>query len=143
MKIAFLALALILAGCEQKPSGGFQLKRRDLQINSRKITVEVADTPELMSHGLMFRDKLPEDTGMLFVYPEPQRVSFYMKNTKIPLSIGFVDPNGVLLEIRDMRPLDETPIKSKTDSVQYAIEVPQGWFARAGLQPGAKITGLP
>lgn len=142
MKLTVFALALLLLGCEKKLNG-FQLPTWDLQIGSHKITVEVADTPAVMNRGLMFRTKLADGAGMIFVYPAPQKVSFYMKNTKIPLSIGFVDSEGVLLEIRDMQPLDETPIPSASASVRYAIEVPQGWFARAGIKPGAKVTGLP
>lgn len=142
MKLQVLVFALLLLGCQKKVNG-FQLPTWDLKIDSHKITVEVADTQPVMNRGLMFRTSLADGTGMIFVYSEPQKVSFYMKNTKIPLSIGFVDSDGVLLEIRDMQPLDEKSISSASASVRYAIEVPQGWFTRVGIKPGARVTGLP
>jgi uncharacterized membrane protein (UPF0127 family) len=72
---------------------------------------------------------------MLFVYDNDQTMSFWMRNTYVPLSIAFIASDGRIIEIRDMYPLDETSVKSGR-SVRYALEVPQGWFSRAGVRAG-------
>ena len=99
------------------------------------IVAELAVTDEERARGLMHRTNLPEGEGMLFVFDRDQRLSFWMKNTVIPLSIAFISSDGRITEIRDMRPLDLTPVVS-VRSVRYALEVPQGWFARVGVGPG-------
>lgn len=105
--------------------------------------MEIADTPQASENGLMFRDSLPEDRGMLFLFEQPKRASFWMRNTKIPLSIAYVDSAGTILEIKSMQPLDETVVPSASEQVTYALEVNQGWFARHGISVGAKIEGIP
>lgn len=80
---------------------------------------------------------------MLFIFEQPEKASFWMKNTKIPLSIAYIDSAGKILEIKSMNPLDETLVLSKSDQVAYALEVNQGWFARHGISSGAVITGIP
>jgi len=100
-----------------------------------EITVEIARTEEERSQGLMHRKKLPDGEGMIFVFDRDQQLSFWMKNTVIPLSIAFIASNGRIIEIRDMRPLDLSAIQSSR-SVRYALEAPQGWFDRAGIKPG-------
>ncbi len=76
---------------------------------------------------------------MLFVYERPQQLSFWMRNTVIPLDIGFFDPGGRLLEVRQMEPHDETPVPSRSSNVQYALEMNQGWFASSGVEHGARL----
>jgi uncharacterized membrane protein (UPF0127 family) len=102
------------------------------------IRVEVARTAEEKSRGLMYRKNLDDGKGMLFVFDRDQILSFWMKNTVIPLSIAYIARDGRILEIRDMRPLDETPIRSGR-SARYALEVPQGWFGRAGITAGDHV----
>ncbi len=80
---------------------------------------------------------------MIFMFEQPKKASFWMKNTKIPLSIAFIDSAGNILEIKSMNPLDETVIPSKSDQVAYALEVNQGWFSRHGISSGVKIQGIP
>jgi len=100
-----------------------------------EIVAEVAATADERSQGLMHREKLPDGEGMLFVFDYDQQLSFWMKDTLIPLSIAFIAWDGRITEIKDMRPLDQTAIRSSR-SVRYALEVPQGWFSRVGIQPG-------
>jgi uncharacterized membrane protein (UPF0127 family) len=100
-----------------------------------EITVEIARTEEEKAQGLMHRKKLPDGTGMGFIYDRDQQMSFWMKNTVIPLSIAFIASDGTIIEIKDMRPLDLSSVRSSR-SVRYALETPQGWFERAGVQPG-------
>jgi uncharacterized membrane protein (UPF0127 family) len=86
----------------------------------------------------MFRTSLAEGRGMLFVFDRDQIMSFWMRNTRIPLSIAYIRSDGGILEIRDMRPLDESLVRSSR-SVRYALEVPQGWFDRVGVKAGDRL----
>src|ERR1700693_874363 len=136
---------LLFAGCQPKAADPtpFGLKTAELKISNQPITAEIADTPQASENGLMFRDSLPEDHGMLFIFDQPKKASFWMKNTKIPLSIAYIDSNGKILEIKSMNPLDETIVPSNSEEVAYALEVSQGWCARHGVSPGTKIEGIP
>jgi uncharacterized protein len=140
-----LCWVLVFAGCQPKAAQTtpFGLRIAELKVSNVPITVEVADTPQASENGLMFRDALPEDHGMLFIFDQPKKASFWMKNTKIPLSIAYADSEGKILEIKSMKPLDETVVPSRSDEVDYALEVNQGWFARHGITSGAKIDGIP
>ena len=115
---------------------------RTLTIRDQKLQVELATTPETRALGLMNRFSLRTDHGMLFVFEAPQPLAFYMKNTYVPLSIAFVDSRGKILNIEDMRPLDESTHWSK-GMARYAIEMRQGWFAGKGIGPGDTVDGLP
>src|SRR5271165_3727900 len=142
--ILIAGFIFILSACQQKAAeSAFGLRTADLKISNVPLTVEVADTPQASENGLMFRDSLPQDHGMLFIFEEPKKASFWMKNTKIPLSIAYIDSNGRILEIRSMKPLDETVVPSSSDEVAYALEVNQGWFARHGISSGAIVDGIP
>ena len=100
-----------------------------------QVEAEVARTVIQRSQGLMFRETLDAGKGMLFVYPFDDNLNFYMKNTSIPLSIAFISSTGVITEIKDMEPFDIETVSS-TEKVRYALEVPQGWFATAGIAVG-------
>ena len=99
------------------------------------VKAEIARTNEERAQGLMYRDKLPDGEGMLFVFERDDILSFWMKNTYIPLSIAFITHDGKIIDIKNMYPKDETSVTSSR-SVRYALEVPQGWFARAGVKEG-------
>jgi uncharacterized membrane protein (UPF0127 family) len=99
------------------------------------LNVELARTVEEHSKGLMFRKELKDGEGMLFIYDRDQMLSFWMKNTILPLSIAFISHNGRIIEIKDMYPQSVQPVKSSR-SVRYALEVPQGWFERTGITDG-------
>ena len=107
------------------------------------LEAELADTEAKKERGLMFRKSLPKDYGMLFVFDPPAQATFWMKNTRMPLSIAFVDNQGRILEIRSMKPFDETFISSISNAVAYALEVNSGWFEHHGIRLGAKIYGIP
>lgn len=111
----------------------------EIKIGNSKIIVEIADTTELRKKGLSGRTSLPDDTGMLFIFDTPQICSFWMKDTKVPLSIGFFDAEKKLVERIDMFP--ETTSKKLTvyksaKPALYALEVPCGWFRTNQIQPG-------
>jgi uncharacterized protein len=136
---------VFVAGCQPKGADitPFGLQIIELKILNASLKAEVADTPQASENGLMFRDSLPEDRGMVFVFEQPKTASFWMRNTKIPLSIAYIDSTGKILEIKSMKPLDETVVPSISDRVAYALEVNQGWFDRHGIAPGVKIDGMP
>jgi uncharacterized protein len=103
-----------------------------------RIYVEIADTPEERAEGLMFRSSLPADRGMLFVFPEPQPLAFWMKNTSIPLSIAYIDRDGRILEIHYMEPYSLESVPSRQPAL-YALEVNRGTFERLGIEPGDRL----
>lgn len=109
-----------------------------LRIGDAVFQVEIADTPEERRVGLMNRASMPDDHGMLFVFPEDEWLSFWMKNTTIPLSIAYIDSSGLIREIYDMEPLSEASVESR-GSRRYALEVNQGAFAVRGVTVGMQV----
>jgi len=109
-----------------------------LRVKGIVIDVELAISPAEQQRGLKFRDDLPEGRGMLFCYPASEVRKFWMKDTYIPLSIAFVEYDGTISQIEDMKPLDERPVASDA-AVKYALEVPQGFFEKNRIQEGDKI----
>jgi len=139
-----LCLACCLAACEeQQTPNAFRLATVQLHIKSNVLNTEVADTPLTSERGLMFRDSMPDDHGMLFIFDHPKTAAFWSRNTKIPLSIAYIDPAGKIVEIKSLRPFDETPVPSTSDQIAFALEVNEGWFSRHGVVTGTRIQGLP
>ena len=114
-----------------------------LRIGSATVKAEVADEPEERTIGLMGRTGLADGEGMLFVFRQPQMLGFWMRDTLVPLSIAYINAGGIIREIHDMNPLDETSATSTFRDLVYALEVPQGWFGRHKILPGDKVLGLP
>ena len=114
-----------------------------LEIGKQRLTVEIALRPEEQMAGLMNRDALDPDRGMLFVFPTPKQASFWMHNTSIPLDLAFLDADGVILEIIPLVPFEEKRVVSQSSKVSYALEVTRDWFASRGLKAGLKVKGLP
>ncbi|MEO7932052.1 MAG: DUF192 domain-containing protein [Chthoniobacterales bacterium] len=141
-----LGSSIALSACHEKApaaSSAFALKTSQLTIGKEKVTAEIADTPETMQTGLMYRRTMPDDHGMIFVFPELRRASFWMHNTNLPLDIAYLDRTGRVREIHAATPLDDTPIPSATADMAYALEMNQGWFQKHGLKPGVSVQGLP
>lgn len=115
-----------------------------LLIGDQKIQVEIADTQETRNRGLMYRQDLTDNEGMLFVFEKSDFQSFWMKNTKIPLSIGFFDVEKKLFEIQNMEPplFPDAPLKiyQSKFKAKYALEVPQNWFQKNKIFPGQKFS---
>lgn len=116
-----------------------KLRTMKLWLGSKEIIAELAITQTEIATGMMFRDKMDENEGMLFIFGQPHRTSFYMKNTYLPLSCAYIDKDGTILEIHDLKPLDEKPVDARTDQIQYVLEVKQGWFERNGVAVGAVV----
>jgi len=106
-----------------------------LTIKGKKIRVEVARTEEEKSQGLMFRDKLGPDEGMLFIYEREDFLSFWMKNTPLPLSIAFLDHRGKIVDIQDLEPFNLRTHTSARPAL-YGLEMNKGWFRKNGIKVG-------
>ena len=132
-----LGLTVWVTGCIQ--AGG----EAKLRIGDHKLTVEIAETPGEQVMGLMNRESLAHDRGMIFLFGTPKKAFFWMKNTSIPLDVAFLDAEGVILEILPLVPFEETRVASKSDKVAYAIETNRDWFSSRGLKPGIKVQDLP
>lgn len=136
------AIALFLFSQYRETLSNERTCRIALQnVQGKKIYLdaEIAKSEFKRRKGLMFRESLPQNEGMLFVFDFDQKLSFWMKNTYIPLSIAFIDAGGYVREIYDMAPLNEKIIYTSTHSVRYALEVNRGWFAKNHIAPGCRI----
>lgn len=132
----FCGLLLISCSSQKLPERELPIERDGQTI--AVVKAEVAQTQEDRSRGLMFRKNLDNGKGMLFVFEKDEILSFWMKNTLIPLSIAFISSGGRIIEIKDMYPGDLNPVTSSR-SARYALEAPQGWFAHAGVQNGDTV----
>lgn len=124
---------------EQKQTG---LPRIALQIGSQRVVAEVAADDASRSKGLMFRERLAPNHGMLFVFPEATQTCFWMKNTPLPLTVAFIDAGGTITNLADMQPLSLDSHCALAPAL-YALEMEQAWFARNGIRPGERVQGLP
>ncbi len=106
------------------------------------IRAEVAAREEQRQQGLMFREKMGPNEGMVFVFEGPAQVCMWMKNTLIPLSVAFLDDQGTIINIEDMQP-QTLNSHCGAGPVRYALEMNRGWFAKRNITPGMKIGGLP
>lgn len=152
IRIGVAAAMVALAGCAQgsEPAGRTPVVAKGadvkdvtvffpLTVGERTLRVQLAVTMPEMQRGLMGRRDLGPDDGMIFVYPAPQQMNFWMKNTPTPLDIGFFTPDGTLGEVYPLYPYDETTVSSAGSDYTLALEVNQGWFAKHGLKPGARL----
>jgi uncharacterized membrane protein (UPF0127 family) len=154
MRMRPLLLVVVLLGC----ASGEQPERRPrvldvVPLSDRvppapdavaAVRVEVAATPETRERGLMYRESLVEDEGMLFIYPDAAPRWFWMKNTKIPLSIAYADRAGRIVRILDMEPgigksVDRLPQYPSGDPAMYALEMRRGWFRSKGIVEGDSL----
>ena len=137
---AVVLCCLILSACS---IFALDFEKKDLMISrpdgtTVPITVELARSARELIKGYMGRKNIPEGTGMLFIFNKDEKLSFWMKNTPTALSIAFISSTGVIREIYDMTPFSLASVQSSY-SVRYALEVPQGWFAKNNIKPGSTI----
>jgi len=114
------------------------IESRKILIGIETLNVEIVSSEKDRMRGLMYRNSLREDSGMFFVFEYPQVLSFWMKNTKIPLDIAFVDSKRIIMEIQQLEPYSESTVKS-TFRALYALEVNRGWFDRSNVNIGDSI----
>ena len=118
------------------------LSRVTIGAGMHQIDAQVAATDEQRATGLMFRKQMPQHEGMLFIFERPSQQCFWMKNTLLPLSAAFVDDEGTVVNVEDMKPqtLDS---HCSSRPVRFVLEMNQGWFAKKGIKPGARLAGAP
>lgn len=136
------ALAATLLALAPLAGAQAQLPVSQVKVAGHALRVEIATTDAQRSRGLMYRDKLGANDGMLFVFEDPGYHSMWMMNTLIPLSVAFVDGEGHILNILDMEPRTLDPHVA-AGPARYAIETNKGWFAQRRIKAGDRVTGLP
>lgn len=139
MRFVFLAIALLFShsiiACDTVKI------MVPLEISGHALIAEVANTDVTRGQGLMYRDVLEENDGMLFVFPDVRRYSMWMLDTSIPLSVAFLDKKGIILNISDMTPHTRTA-HSSAGLAKYALEMNQGWFFAREIEAGEQVVGL-
>ncbi|WP_394789421.1 DUF192 domain-containing protein [Rhodoferax sp.] len=118
------------------------LPRIPLTAGIYQIDTQLALTPEQRQIGLMFRKEMPQQEGMLFVFEQPATQCFWMKNTILPLTAAFIEDDGTIANLADMKP-QTTDSHCSTKPVRYVLEMNVGWFAKKGIKAGAKLGGKP
>jgi uncharacterized protein len=141
-----ILLTLISAATLAEPTADDHVVfgRRDLSVGREKIKVEVAENPEQLEYGLMF----PENECMIFIFDHEQPLNFWMKNTHIPLSVGFFDRHGVLIDIQEMTAVSKMdqgpyPQYASKKKAQFALEMNKEWFKKHNIALKARLSPLP
>lgn len=139
--VACVIVGFVAVSCWGSPPTAPQFKTGELQIVRngeiiKKLSVEIAETPHEMEYGLMFRRNMPNDHGMIFLFPYPQRIQMWMKNTFLPLDMIFFDVQHKIVAIKEnAKPLDQTIIDPGTDA-NFVLEINAGQAAKWGLRNG-------
>jgi len=129
----FTWLAIFFSVAVANTTAEVKFEKAKIKLGNQVVSVEIAKSFEQQARGLMFKKKLAKDTGMLFIYDHEQIMSFWMKNTFIPLSIGFFNQDRVLVDVQEMEPVKsemqkEIPSYKSRKPARYALEMPAGWF---------------
>ncbi|MEN9587032.1 MAG: hypothetical protein RIT15_607 [Pseudomonadota bacterium] len=117
------------------------LQRAVLSLGMFQIDAQIAQTPEERQIGLMFRAQMPQAEGMIFIFEEPSKQCFWMKNTILPLTAAFIADDGTILNLADMKP-QTTETHCSAKPVRFVLEMNQGWFAKKGIKAGSKLKGV-
>lgn len=142
MMVGAACTGAIAQASAQPPQSPQVLPTVQLSAGMHKVKAMLAQTPEQRRIGLMFRREMPINEGMLFVFEQPNVQCFWMKNTLLPLSIAFVSDDGTVLNVDEMKPQTEDSHCS-AGPVRFVLEMNTGWFAKRGIQAGAKLSGPP
>ncbi len=140
--LTILVASVMADGCKRGADGGGPINRglpeAVMKIGNEQFTLEIANDDEERATGLMNRPSMPANHGMIFVFPGERSLAFYMKNTLIPLDIVYLDADGEVVSIHQMRPHDHTSIPARRPA-KYAIELNKGTAERVGLKVGDKL----
>jgi uncharacterized protein len=110
-----------------------------LWLGAEEMVAELALTSEQVQTGMMFRTNMAENAGMLFVFSQPHRAGFWMKNCPLPLSAAYIDPEGVIIEIRELQAHNTNSVVASSERVQFVLETNQGWFERHKVSAGMVV----
>lgn len=135
VRFLLILLALLASGAHAR------LPVVELSAGMYRIEAELAHTSEARQTGLMHRESMPEQRGMVFVFTFDAQHCMWMRNTLIPLSVAFLDADGTILNVADMEPLDETS-HCAVAPARFALEMNQGWFDTRGIEAGDVIGGV-
>lgn len=116
------------------------LPKARLIVGPRQLTAEVCTTVTQVATGLMHRESIGPDDAMFFVFGTRQQRSFYMKNVRFPIAVAYIDAEGVVDQIVQLKAMDPTPVPSKSANIQYVLETAPDWFERNGITQGALVT---
>jgi len=116
-----------------------KLQTMKIYVGNHEMIAELALTGEQQQTGMMFRTNMAENAGMLFPLPYTRQASFWMKNCPLPLSAAYIDPDGVIQEIHDLKPYNTNSVLSASANIRFVLETPQGWFERHHVSPGIAI----
>lgn len=141
--IKSIFLSAVLAGScvvQAQDAPQTSLQRTQLAAGMHRIDAQLAATPEQRQIGLMFRKDMPQHEGMIFVFEQAAKQCFWMKNTLLPLSAAFIEDDGTIVNIEDMKPqtLDS---HCSAKPVRFVLEMNKGWFAKKGIKAGSKLAG--
>ena len=147
LRITLIALSLAFSACDQPTNPAVKKATQEAGIDSLfniqqggKLTyLKIAGTDLEKSRGLMGVEKLPTDTGMVFMYEADQVMRFWMKDTPLDLDIAFVQADGVITEIRTMKAEDLTEVASQSSHIRFCIEMPAGWYAASQVKVGDSV----
>lgn len=134
-----IAVAFALSACDEQSKGDDSNGLPIISVGDAELRMELALTRDEQTRGLMHRESIASDHGMLFVFPEPQAMSFWMKNVNFPIDIGYFTGDGVLREVYRMYAHDTQSRKSKRDDLVYVLEVEAGWFKKNEVRPGDQL----
>ena len=144
MRMASLLAGLVLTSApllsQAQGEPQTRLARIKLGAGMHLIDTQLAQTPEQRQIGLMWRKDLPQSEGMLFVFEQPSVQCFWMRNTLTALTAAFVEDDGTIVNLEDMKPQSDDSHCS-TKPVRFVLEMNQGWFKKRGIQAGFKLTG--
>ena len=140
-----VVLAFPLAGCGNKQTSAKPETTKaaadffPIKVGDRTVQMQLAVLPLEMQRGLMGRRDLGNDQGMIFIYQRPERMNFYMRNTPTPLDIGYFGADGRLREVYPMHPFDEKTISSRSEAIQFSLEMNQGWYKTNDMKTGVQL----
>lgn len=137
-------LASVLVACAPSAMAAKDFAKKKVTLGTKTFVVEVAETPDQHERGLMFREKMGEDEGMLFVFKNEQTRFFWMKNTLMDLSIGYFDKSLTLIDVKEMKsgkgvPETALPSYASAQPAKYALEMNKGWFDKNKIKMGSRL----
>ena len=133
-------LLLVSLASHGQDAPQLNLERVKLTTGMHQIDAQIAGTPEQRQTGLMLRREMPQHEGMIFVFDQPAKQCFWMKNTLIPLSAAFISDDGVIVNIEEMKPL-ALDAHCSAQPVRFVLEMNKGWFTKKGIKAGSKLQG--